>query len=59
MKKKSLWLTFLSVVAALSLAIPVFAAFAESGGSEPAAAQETITVDIFNGNNAGELDFTL
>lgn len=58
MKKKSLWLTFLSVVAALSLAIPVFAAFAESGGSEPAAAQETITVDIFNGNNAGELDFT-
>lgn len=58
MKKKSLLLTILSVIAAVSLAIPVFAAFAESGETKPAAVQETITVDIFNGTNAGELDFT-
>ena len=58
MKKKSLLLTILSVIAAVSLAIPVFAAFAESGETKPAAVQETITVDIFNGTNADELDFT-
>lgn len=57
MKKKSLLLTILSVIAAVSLAIPVFAAFAESDGAE-ASAEKTITVEIFNGSNADELDFT-
>ena len=53
MKKKSLLLMILSVVAAISLAVPVFAAFASSGETGSLAEQKTITVDIFNGSEEG------
>ncbi len=53
MKKKSLLLTILSVIAAVSLAIPVFAAFASSDDTEADVGQKTITVDIFNGSEDG------
>lgn len=53
MKKKSLLLTILSLIAAVSLAIPVFAAFADSDETETVGEQKTITVDIFNGSEEG------
>ncbi len=54
MKKRSILLTILSVIFVVSFAMPLFLASAE----EPASVPKTVIVNIFDGSNANELDFT-